>query len=41
MSILTAFNNHFEEFLGDIVRVFPDDMDIPIKKRLDDIFSTE
>ena len=28
MSILTAFNNHFEEFLNDVVRVFPDDMDI-------------
>jgi len=28
MSILTAFNNHFEEFLSDVVRVFPDDMDI-------------
>ena len=28
MSILTAFNNHFEEFLNDVVRVFPDDMEI-------------
>ena len=28
MSILTAFNNHFEEFLNDVVRVFPDDIDI-------------
>lgn len=28
MSILTAFNNHFEEFLNDVIRVFPDDIDI-------------
>lgn len=28
MSILSAFNNHFEEFLNDVVRVFPDDMEI-------------
>ena len=28
MSILTAFNNHFEELLEDIVRVFPDDVEI-------------
>lgn len=28
MSILTAFNNHFEEFLDDIVKSFPDDMEI-------------
>ena len=28
MSILTAFNNHFEEFLNDVVRVFPYDMEI-------------
>jgi hypothetical protein len=28
MSILTAFNNHFEEFLNDVVRVFPDDIEI-------------
>lgn len=28
MSILTAFNNHFEEFLNDVVKVFPDDMEI-------------
>ena len=25
---LNAFNNHFEEFLEDIVRVFPDDQQI-------------
>lgn len=28
MSVLTAFNNHFEELLNDVVRVFPDDMEI-------------
>jgi hypothetical protein len=28
MSILTAFNNHFEEFVNDVVRGFPDDMEI-------------
>ena len=28
MSILTAFNQHFEEFVEDIERVFPDDTDI-------------
>ena len=28
MSILTAFNQHFEEFVNDIERVFPDDSDI-------------
>ena len=27
-SILTAFNNHFTEFVDDIQRVFPDDVDI-------------
>jgi len=26
--ILRAFNNHFEEFVGDIRRAFPDDVDI-------------
>lgn len=26
--ILTAFNNHFEEFVDDIKRVFPEDTDI-------------
>lgn len=28
MSILTAFNQHFEEFVTDVERVFPDDTDI-------------
>ena len=28
MSVLTAFNQHFEEFVEDIERVFPDDTDI-------------
>lgn len=28
MSILTAFNQHFEEFVQDVERVFPDDTDI-------------
>lgn len=28
MSILTAFNQHFEEFVEDVERVFPDDTDI-------------
>lgn len=27
-SILAAFNNHFEEFVADIQRVFPDDAEI-------------
>ena len=27
-NILTAFNDHFEEFVNDIHRVFPDDADI-------------
>ena len=27
-NILTAFNDHFEEFVNDIHRVFPDDPDI-------------
>jgi hypothetical protein len=27
-NILTAFNNHFEEFLTDINRVFPENVDI-------------
>ena len=27
-SILTAFNNHFLEFVEDVKRVFPNDMDI-------------
>jgi len=27
-NILTAFNDHFEEFVNDIQRVFPDDTDI-------------
>ncbi len=26
--LLTAFNNHFEEFVDDIVRAFPDDIEI-------------
>lgn len=26
--ILKTFNNHFEEFLNDILRVFPDDTDL-------------
>ena len=26
--ILSAFNNHFEEFVDDIVRAFPDDIEI-------------
>lgn len=26
--VLKAFNNHFEEFVGDILRVFPNDKDI-------------
>jgi len=25
---LQAFNNHFEEFIDDVVRVFPDDKEI-------------
>ena len=28
IQILTAFNNHFEEFVEDIVRAFPDDIEI-------------
>ena len=28
--IVAAFNNHFEEFVEDIKRVFPDDQDIAI-----------
>ena len=27
-TVLAAFNNHFEEFVADIQRVFPDDTDI-------------
>jgi hypothetical protein len=27
-NILISFNNHFEEFVNDIQRVFPDDIDI-------------
>lgn len=27
-SVLTAFNNHFDEFVCDLVRIFPDDADI-------------
>lgn len=27
-NILTAFNDHFEEFVNDVHRVFPDDADI-------------
>ena len=27
-NILSAFNDHFEEFVNDIQRVFPDDIDI-------------
>jgi hypothetical protein len=27
-TILTAFNDHFMEFVNDIIRVFPDDADI-------------
>lgn len=32
MSMLTAFNDHFIEFVGDIHSVFPDDKDILIAK---------
>ena len=28
MSIIRAFNDHFEEFVSDVERVFPDDTDI-------------
>ena len=28
MSIVRAFNDHFGEFVGDVVRAFPDDIDI-------------
>ena len=28
MSIVRAFNDHFEEFVSDVERVFPDDNDI-------------
>ena len=28
MSILTAFNNHFEDFVDDVLRIFPDNMDL-------------
>jgi hypothetical protein len=28
MSVLTAFNNHFEEFVDDILRIFPENMEI-------------
>lgn len=31
-SILTAFNNHFVEFVNDIQSVFPDDQDILVAK---------
>jgi hypothetical protein len=31
-TILTAFNDHFIEFLDDIIRVFPDDPDILASK---------
>ena len=31
-AILTAFNDHFVEFLDDIIRVFPDDSDILASK---------
>lgn len=31
-TILTAFNDHFMEFLDDIIRVFPDDSDILASK---------
>jgi len=27
-NITTAFNNHFEEFINDIIRIFPEDVDI-------------
>ena len=27
-TILAAFNNHFEEFIADILRVFPDNTDV-------------
>lgn len=27
-NIVGAFNNHFEEFISDIIRIFPDDVDI-------------
>jgi hypothetical protein len=31
-TILTAFNDHFIEFLDDVIRVFPDDPDILASK---------
>jgi hypothetical protein len=31
-TILTAFNDHFVEFLDDVIRVFPDDSDILASK---------
>ena len=31
-SVLTAFNNHFFEFIDDIQRVFPEDVDIMTAK---------
>ena len=31
-SLLTAFNDHFFEFIEDILRVFPDDKDILLAK---------
>ena len=31
-NILTAFNDHFMEFLDDVIRVFPDDSDILASK---------
>lgn len=31
-AILTAFNDHFVEFLDDVIRVFPDDSDILASK---------
>jgi len=31
-TILTAFNDHFMEFLDDVIRVFPDDSDILASK---------
>ena len=32
MSILTAFNDHFFEFVNDIQEIFPDDHDLLVSK---------